>query len=696
MSLGDPGWTARWLPNRIPFRLRIFFRGAFLLLALATVGLALSVLQEEKQLSYRNYRELFHKNVEQITARLQHPTGQLALLNPGAPDAKGAALHPLVLPFAAIDFDDKAKAQQAVEMAGCQVQYPDQAQLCLAIGNNALAGGFIYAVGAFNSGALEGHAIGDLDLSQAHRVRVQVSLRGQTYRWVAPLETASLNQSQGTRGRLTGFAQDEQGQLAPRPDKEFRGWLWQDPRCLNEVAASGQPDGCLKRAYFSVRLPIGPWRDELYRNTRMPWPPHDLAQVRVRLKVLAPGDNKALFDSDQDRSTAPFTLADLRGQLLVGEKLRIRKLQGTQAVEIASLSSSDEQVDRPSPLLSRITRQLPVEGYDEALSVRERVHTTTGDYELLVTGDVRSVNRNLSVVATRMSWFVAAMLGAIMVTWLAIEVRIVRRITVLTKRAASVKKSVNASDGLIQLDLEDIKSSDELGLLAGVLSDLMQRVNEDVKREQIRAEQEKDMWHAVGHEIMSPLQSLLALHGDPKDPSLRYIHRMQQAVRVLYGSASPSEAIQSANLSVSTLDVQAFLQHVAANAEQAGIARVSFEGLEQPVIVKAEEYALEDVITHVLSNADRYRTAGSTIRISLQRDGGGAQIRIHNEGPPIAKDLLAKVFEYGVSDAADSVAHSNRGQGLFVARTYMAKMGGTIEARNVDEGVTFVLTLALA
>ena len=34
-----------------------------------------------------------------------------------------------------------------------------------------------------------------------------------------------------------------------------------------------------------------------------------------------------------------------------------------------------------------------------------------------------------------------------------------------------------------------------------------------------------------------------------------------------------------------------------------------------------------------------------------------------------------------------------RGQGLFVAKTYMAKMGGTIAARNADDGVWFVLTL---
>jgi sensor histidine kinase regulating citrate/malate metabolism len=55
--------------------------------------------------------------------------------------------------------------------------------------------------------------------------------------------------------------------------------------------------------------------------------------------------------------------------------------------------------------------------------------------------------------------------------------------------------------------------------------------------------------------------------------------------------------------------------------------------------------------------------------------------------------MIDNIFEYGVSDAADAGALGNRGQGLYVAKTYMAKMGGTIAARNEDDGVSFVLTL---
>ena len=65
------------------------------------------------------------------------------------------------------------------------------------------------------------------------------------------------------------------------------------------------------------------------------------------------------------------------------------------------------------------------------------------------------------------------------------------------------------------------------------------------------------------------------------------------------------------------------------------------------------------------------------------------------DGPRIAEALLGRI-EYGVSDGADSGGGRSRGQGLFVAKTYMAKMGGTIEARNVADGVEFVLRVATA
>jgi signal transduction histidine kinase len=727
----------RLLPTRVPFRLRVFFRGTFLLLALATIGLALAVLQDEKERSYRNYQDGFKKNQAQIAAKLRHPTGQLVLLNPNAYTGAVTPLRPVVLPFSALDFDDRNKAQQAVEMAGCLVQYPDAASMCVAIGNNPFAGGYIYAVGSFNSGALVPHVSGELDLGLSHRARITVDMRGEQFRWIAPFEitpdNANATNLGNVRGRLVGFV--DNGPITPstRPLRDFRGWLWQDGRCVeaSSVSRGGaqaqDTAACTKRAFVSVRLPIELFREAIYQKApnAIVWPPADLNQIKVRVEMLAPnpsiasslGDNTAttviahsstnlapVFDSNASGATAPFSWSELTPLLLPGEKLRVRILgAATNSADIVNLAGA-ESTEQLSPLIGQLIRRLEVDGYDAPITSQDTISTPLGRYELSLTGDIRTVNKTLTAVATRVSWFVGAMLLAIFLTWLAIELSIIRRITELTRRAATVSKGVKstvASDKLSAVDLSDLRGGDELGVLAGGLQDLLQRVNEDVRREHIRVAQEKDTWHAVGHEIMSPLQSLMVLHGSVDDPAHRYISRMQQAVRVLYGSASPSEAFESTALNVQTLDVSDFLSHIASNSAAAGIDGVTFTPAQQAVMVRADEYSLEDAVSHILRNAQRYRLPGTPIPITLATNTSEGQapeavVGIHNQGPNIAPDMLGKIFEYGVSDQQDAGALGNRGQGLFVAKTYMAKMGGTITVRNVEGGVCFELRLQYA
>jgi signal transduction histidine kinase len=674
-------------PKAVPLRLRVFFRGTFLLLALATVALALTELREEKTLAYRNYARLFERHAAQLTAILRHPAGQLALTNPAPEGARPPPQRPIVLPFAGIDFDDRVKARNAVEMAGCLVPYAGDAELCVAVGNNPFVGGFIYAVGRLVTGPLETHTPGERDLSRAHRIRVEVTMRGATYRWLAPLEATGSARA-AISGRLTGFAEDDAGRLAARPNREFRGWLWQESACLDGRPAAGRD--CPRRSFYSLRLPVPLFDDAFRRESRPEWPPPDLPEVHVHLTVLGPGDALPLFDSDLPTRRAPFALQDLKAQLIPGERLTIRRRDVNRDLAVIVPDEPAAPVP-PLPVRALIAR-LPVTGTPARLESREVVATRLGDYELLLSADVRHADQDLALVATRVGLFVAAMLAAILATWLALEVRIVRRITALTARAATVRASVQGRS-VEPPSFADLEGRDELGLLAQVFGGLLRRVTEDAAREQIRAEQERNLWQAVGHEILSPLQSLKALHSRAGDPSARYIERMQEAVRLLYGGGAPPDAFASRTLNVATLDVAAFLGHVAANAEAAGLRDVVLEPHQGPLVVRGDEYSLEDVVTHILTNADRYRAPGTAIRIQLERLDGGAEVRIRNTGPGIEPGLLERIFEYGVTGDGGP---GHRGQGLFVARTYMAKMGGTIRARNTDEGVEFVLALALA
>lgn len=685
----------------VPYRVRLLLRAAFVFLMMATVGLALSVLQQEKQLSYKNYQLNFQKTREQIAATLRHPSGQLALLNPAA--VSGTALHPLLLPFAALDFDDLQKVQQAVAMSGCLAQYGSNGSLCVGIGNNPWAGGFIYVAGTFDSALLVPHVRGDQVLDGAHRVHVKVALRGQEYEWIAPFEESAEPQTPasrfgGMRGRLTGFTAADVARAKAPAVKDFRGWIWQNPHCNQpslKDGDGGDDSGCARSAFFSLRLPIGVLQEALFEKRRPVWPPEDLHRINVSIAVLAPGDGPPLLDSGKGPSAPAFSLAELKPMLLPGESLQIKRVASSDAGagNIPQLVGPVDPEDQSWHIVTTLIRHLPVDAYDVPLEAKEIITTPAGSYEVLLKGDVRSVSRSLSVVASRLAWFVGAMLAALALAWLVIEIGIIRRIKVLIKRADDVGERVRAARGFSEADLADLRGDDELGVLATGLHDLLRRVREDVERENIRAEQERDMWHAVGHEIMSPLQSLMVLHGSADDQSHRYINRMQQAIRVLYGHASPSEAFQSSELQVGEIDLAAFLRHVADNAPCIGIDDVRFHGPDEPLLARADEYSLEDVVMHVLRNAERYRLPGSPVTITLEAIETAITITIFNQGPPIAPEMMGKIFEYGVSDQAESGANGNRGQGLFVAKTYMAKMGGTITAHNREDGVRFVMSL---
>ncbi len=539
---------------------------------------------------------------------------------------------------------------------------------------------------------------GTLDLAPVSHAVVRAETGAGTEHWVAPFEApgdAPVDVGDGgLRGRVTGFSGEGSALVkGSRPVRDFRGWLWQEAGC----AVPGQAlPGCARRTLISLRVPVEAWRKALFSQGPRTWPPADLGRTRLRLQWVAPG-GQLLFDSARAGAVQPFSLQHLGSTLAGGEVLRIERLGSGAPQLVTQLRGQDSSDEVAAPWLTRLVLKLPSSDTRTQVQASETVNTSSGRYQLSLTGDLTSVDRSLSATATRMSGFVGAMLAAIVLAWLVIELGLIRPVARLTQRAAAL--NYNMQDPQVErrlgdLDVRDMAGRDEMGILASTLAGLLQRVKEGVRREHLRNEQERDMWHAVGHEIMSPLQSLMVLHGDAADPSHRYVHRMQQAVRVLYGSASPSEAISSASVEVDTLDLNQFLQHVAVNAPYAGIQNVVFETAGAPVWVQASEHSLEDVVTHVLRNADRYRPEGTSITLSLDDCGGMAGFAIHNTGPAIEAGRLEAIFEYGVTDA--SAPGESRGQGLFVARTYMAKMGGTITAANADGGVRFVLHLPRA
>lgn len=674
------------------FRQRLIFRGVFLLLILATLSIALVLLTEEKERSYVNYQQVLQKTYAEIMARLRHPTGRLMLLNPQHSRQNKAPLSPLIIPYSAIDFTDRNKALQAVELTGCAAQYKDGSSLCAAMGYNPYAGAFIYLVGNYKTHNLVGREPKQRDFENVDHLIIHVNLPEENTRWVVPFEDHSKETEPSKWGRLPGFKTEEDRFTAwSKADRDFRGWIWQNEGCIDPLKLSEE---CAKETFFAIRIPVDRFKLNKSNIKQLSWPPIPLNEVKIQLQAFAAGQNQPLFDSNNTEVTLPPTLEDISQILTPGETLKIHKL-GTTNDTMLTLSSS-HQLATTSAWYQGLIKRLPTNSNLSTITLNDVISTPLGQYEIQLTGDTQTVDRVLAVTSYRMAWYVGGMILAIVLAWIAIELGVIRPIVRLTKQAAKLADNMQQSDlkvSLAQLDFNHLKGKDELGILATVLDHLLQRVKDDLQRETIRVQQERDMWHAVGHEIMSPLQSLMVLHNDKEEASYRYVKRMQQAIQVIYGTASPSEAFTEATLQLGLLDLNEFLVTVADNAGFVNIHNVQFIPYNEPVMVRADEFSLEDTVTHILRNADRYRVADSAIDIHIETTTTMAQIHIYNQGDNIKPELINNIFEYGVSEPSTVEDKSHRGQGLFVAKTYMAKMGGSIQVKNEPEGVTFILTL---
>ena len=54
------------------------------------------------------------------------------------------------------------------------------------------------------------------------------------------------------------------------------------------------------------------------------------------------------------------------------------------------------------------------------------------------------------------------------------------------------------------------------------------------------------------------------------------------------------------------------------NSDVAGIDDVRYASAGTPVMVRADTFSLEDVVTHILRNAQRHRTPGTPVTLTLQ------------------------------------------------------------------------------
>jgi signal transduction histidine kinase len=241
-------------------------------------------------------------------------------------------------------------------------------------------------------------------------------------------------------------------------------------------------------------------------------------------------------------------------------------------------------------------------------------------------------------------------------------------------------------------------SNDEVGRLAVAFN---QMAAELAETDRVR----RDLVANVSHELRTPLTALQATlenlvdgvaTADPRtlQTMLAQVERLGRLV---------AQLLDLSRLEAGTvpLDRQAFavapvLAHAVREQElSAPGIRIVME-VEQPdLAADGDPERIHQVVANLLENAVRHSPVDAAVQVRARRGDAGVIIEVVDEGPGIAADDAARVFErFYRSDSARASSDGGAGLGLAIARWIVDLHGGEIHPEPCEpHGCRMVVTL---
>lgn len=282
--------------------------------------------------------------------------------------------------------------------------------------------------------------------------------------------------------------------------------------------------------------------------------------------------------------------------------------------------------------------------------------------------------------------------------------------------AAMVSMIVRALDGRdIHMSVSGAPIRDAAGNVIGGIQ-IMRDVTERRRHEEERAH----ILSVVSHELRTPLTSLKArvqlarraeetaqaeqaAQAATRREHLEKIEREARRMERLINDLLDASRMESGALELHPhrRDLVA-LCHAAAEEQAAATGRpIALELPAETVPAEVDGDRVEQILLNLLANALKFAPRDRPVRLSLRREGAVARIAVCDEGPGIAPDDLARIFERfyrapGADASGSNGVAGGLGLGLYIARGLVERHGGAITVESMPgRGATFSFTLPL-
>jgi two-component system sensor histidine kinase TctE len=184
----------------------------------------------------------------------------------------------------------------------------------------------------------------------------------------------------------------------------------------------------------------------------------------------------------------------------------------------------------------------------------------------------------------------------------------------------------------------------------------------------------------------APLTEALALSTD------RMARLISQLLRLARAEAALTE-VQSQQV----LDVTPVLREAAEPLVLQAVREgrnISLEAPAEPCLAWAHPIWLAEIVNNLLDNALRY--GGPNVELRIEQDETEVHIHVQDDGPGIAAEHLAHVFEpFWRGDRSDRRNDDGSGLGLAIAREIGERLGGRLSVESGPQvpGTCFSLHL---
>ena len=239
-------------------------------------------------------------------------------------------------------------------------------------------------------------------------------------------------------------------------------------------------------------------------------------------------------------------------------------------------------------------------------------------------------------------------------------------------------------------------------------------VLEEVNQQLRAATKAKDQFLAVmSHELRTPINAImgysdlldLGVKGPLNEDQRAMLLRVRETSKHLLGLIN--EVLDLAKIGAGRMElvmvetelgvlVDRAVQQITPLANSKGL-RLDCAPASQPVMVKADETRLTQIMINLISNAVKFTPHGQ-VAVSYAAHDDMVEIRVRDSGPGIPENQRERIFEefYQVEGGLSRTS-GGTGLGLAIARRFARLMGGDIRVESVmGEGSVFIVTLPSA